>query len=38
VADEPPAVAIVAAPDDERIAALERRMADLEDRLRLLES
>jgi uncharacterized protein YceH (UPF0502 family) len=37
VQDEPPAVAIVAAPDDERIASLERRVADLEDRLRILE-
>jgi uncharacterized protein YceH (UPF0502 family) len=35
--DEPPAVAIVAAPDDERIASLEQRVADLEDRLRRLE-
>jgi uncharacterized protein len=37
VPDEPPDVAIVAAPDDERIMALEQRVAALEDRLRLLE-
>jgi uncharacterized protein YceH (UPF0502 family) len=33
VVDEPPAVALVATPDDDRIASLEQRVADLEDRL-----
>ena len=36
VAEEPPAVAMVSTPDDERIASLEKRVADLEDRLREL--
>ena len=36
VHDDPPDVAIVAAPDDDRIASLEKRVADLEDQLRQL--
>jgi uncharacterized protein YceH (UPF0502 family) len=38
VQEDPPTVAIVAAPDDDRIGALEQRVADLEDRLRELHS